>query len=334
VLGISGRQPLGPLEVGGSRDREAQGLDHDAEVAHVRPSVSAHAGHIHPLQRKRPSAGTLVPGSKARQKGELVIVIGEKINGSIASVRQAIDKKDPTLIAQLAKAQADAKADYLDICAGTEEDIEVETLKWMVRIVQDAVDARICIDSPNPRAIEQVIPFVKMPGLINSVSMEGNKPDIVYGLAQEYGFSVIGLAVDDDGIPRTSERRIEIIRNLVKKAGEYGIASERLFMDPLVVAVSTDSNSMLNFVDTMRRIKTEFPRVKITSGLSNISFGMPRRKLVNKNFLCLMLYEGMDSAILDPTDKEMRRTLMAFDVLTGKDRNCRRFNDAFRKGTI
>src|SRR5450759_4212011 len=87
-----------------------------------------------------------IPGSKARQKGELVIVIGEKINGSIASVRQAIDKKDPTLIAQLAKAQADAKADYLDICAGTEEDIEVETLKWMVRIVQDAVDARICID--------------------------------------------------------------------------------------------------------------------------------------------------------------------------------------------
>jgi 5-methyltetrahydrofolate--homocysteine methyltransferase len=129
-----------------------------------------------------------------------VIVIGEKINGSVTSVRQA-DNKDPTLIAQLAKAQADAKADYLDICAGTEEDIEVETLKWMVGIVQDAVDTRICIDSPNPRAIEQVIPFVKMPGLINSVSMEGDKPDVIYGLAQEYGFSVIGLAVDDHGIP-------------------------------------------------------------------------------------------------------------------------------------
>jgi 5-methyltetrahydrofolate--homocysteine methyltransferase len=164
--------------------------------------------------------------------------------------------------------------------------------------------------------------------------MEGNKPDVIYSLAQEYGFGVIGIAVDDEGIPKTSERRMGIIRNLVTQAEKHGIAHERLFFDPLVVAISTDNNAVLNFVDTLRRTKTEFPGVKITSGLSNISFGMPRRKLVNRIFLCLMLYEGMDSAILDPNDKDVRGTLLAFDALMGKDKNCRIFANAFRKGRM
>jgi 5-methyltetrahydrofolate--homocysteine methyltransferase len=175
---------------------------------------------------------------------------------------------------------------------------------------------------------------LKKPGLINSVSGEGAKCEILYPLAKEYGFDVIALTIDDAGIPKTSEHRIEIACSLVEKASHYGLGPERLYIDPLVIAVSTANQSLSHFVDTMRAIREKIPGVKFTSGLSNISFGLPLRKLINRNFLCLAMYEGMDSAILDPSDKDIRGTLLAVDLLTGKDKNCRKYTGAFRKGEL
>ncbi len=263
-----------------------------------------------------------------------MIIIGEKLNGTIKSVGEAIAKKDSEFIRNLAIKQANAGANYLDVCAGTEQSVEVETLKWMVDIVQDAVETPICIDNPNPNTLAQLIPYIKKPGLINSVSGEGAKCEILYPLAKEYGFDVIALTIDDAGIPKTSEHRIEIAGNLVEKAARHGLGPERLYIDPLVIAVSTANSSLLHFVETMRAIRAKLPGVKITSGLSNISFGLPLRKLINRNFLCLAMYEGMDSAILDPADKDIRGTLLAVDMLTAKDKNCRKFTTAFRKGEL
>jgi len=263
-----------------------------------------------------------------------MIVIGEKLNGTIKSVREAIANRDSEFIRGLAIKQANAGSDYLDVCAGTDQSIEVDTLKWMVDIVQDAVETPICIDSPNPKTLAQLIPYLRKPGLINSVSGEGAKCEILYPLAKEYGFDVIALTIDDAGIPKTSEHRIEIADNLVEKASHFGLEKERLYIDPLVITVATNNRSFLDFVETMRAIQGKFPGVKITSGLSNISFGLPLRKLINRNFLCLTMYEGMDSAILDPTDKEIRGTLLAVDVLVAKDKNCRKFTTAFRKGEL
>jgi 5-methyltetrahydrofolate--homocysteine methyltransferase len=263
-----------------------------------------------------------------------MIIIGEKLNGTIKSVREAIANRDSEFIRNLAIRQAQAGCDYLDVCAGTGQNVEVDTLKWMVDIVEAAVETPICIDSPNPHTLAQLIPYLKKPGLINSVSGEGAKCEILYPLAREYGFDVIALTLDDAGIPKTSEHRIEIACNLVEKASRYGLGPERLYIDPLVIAVSTANSSVFHFVQTMRAIREKFPGVKITSGLSNISFGLPLRKLVNRNFLCLAMYEGMDSAILDPTDKEIKGTLFAVDVLVAKDKNCRKFTSAFRKGEL
>ncbi|HWR42097.1 methyltetrahydrofolate cobalamin methyltransferase [Sporomusa sp.] len=263
-----------------------------------------------------------------------MIIIGEKINGTIKSVANAIREKDKAFIQNLAVKQTEAGAHYIDVCAGTEVDIEIETLKWLIECVQEAVDTPICIDSPNPEAIKAVIPLVKKPGMINSVSEEGNKPDQVYPLVRDYGFNVICLTVDDRGIPTTVEPRLEVTRSLVKKASDYGIPQNKLYIDPLVSAVSTDNTSVLCFLQTMRQIKQEFPEVKITSGLSNVSFGMPLRKLVNRYFFCLALYEGMDSAIMDPLDKDLQSALLATQVLLGQDRLCRKFSNAYRKGLI
>jgi 5-methyltetrahydrofolate--homocysteine methyltransferase len=263
-----------------------------------------------------------------------VIIIGEKINGTIKSVAEAIKVKDVEFIERLAVNQAKAGAHYLDVCAGTATNIETETLKWLLDTVQNVVDVPICIDSPSPEVIEEVLPYVKKLGLINSVSEEGNKTERIYPLVRKYGCSVIAMAMDDSGIPRDVATKVKIAKSLINKAAEYGIGPERVFIDPLVLALSTDNQSLLNLMESVRIIKSEFPNVKITSGLSNISFGMPLRKLVNRHFLSYAMHAGMDSAIMDPLDKDIRGTLLASTALLGKDKNCRTFANAFRNGEI
>jgi 5-methyltetrahydrofolate corrinoid/iron sulfur protein methyltransferase len=263
-----------------------------------------------------------------------MIIIGEKINGTIKSVAAAIKARDTKFIERLAMDQTKAGAHYLDVCAGTATDIETETLQWLVNTVQNAVNTPLCVDSPSPEVIEQVLPCVKNLGLINSVSEEGTKPAKIYPLAAQYGCSLIALAVNDNGIPKDVDTKVKIAESLINKAAEYGIEQERLFIDPLVLALSTDNLSLLHFMTTVKMIKSKFPNVKITSGLSNISFGMPLRKLVNRHFLSYAMYAGMDSAIMDPLDQALKGSLLASSALVGQDRNCRTFANAFRKGEI
>jgi 5-methyltetrahydrofolate--homocysteine methyltransferase len=263
-----------------------------------------------------------------------VIIIGEKINGTIPVVKKAIEEKDAAFIRTRAIEQAESGADYLDVCASTAPDVEVETLLWLMDIVQEAVDKPLCIDSPNPKTIEAVFKYAKKPGIINSVSLEGDKCEIIYPLIQGTQWQVIALTCDNNGIPKDVATRIDIAKTLVEKAGEYGITPDKIHLDPLVIALATDNRSVPNFVDTMKEIKAIYPTIKITSGLSNISFGMPLRKVINQNFLTIATFSGMDSAIMDPCNRDMITTLLATEVLMGKDRNCRKFNDAFRKGKI
>jgi 5-methyltetrahydrofolate--homocysteine methyltransferase len=263
-----------------------------------------------------------------------VIIIGEKINGTIPSVKKAIEAKDEGFIRNLAVQQAEAGADYIDVCASTSPDLEVETLKWLMDIVQSAVDTPLCIDSPNAQAIKDVFNYAKRPGLINSVSLEGDKCEVIFPLIQGTDWQVIALTCDNAGIPKDTQSRITIAQNLVEKAQSYGITPDRIHIDPLVIALSADNESLLKFADATRKIKELYPTIKITSGLSNISFGMPLRKVVNQNFLTLAMYSGMNSAILDPLNRDLTATLLATEALLGRDRHCRNFANAFRKNKI
>ena len=263
-----------------------------------------------------------------------MIIIGEKINGTIPTVKQAIEQRDEEFICNLAIKQSEAGADYIDVCAGTYPEIEFETLKWLLDIVQSAVDTPLCIDSPNPRTIEKVFHYAKKPGIINSVSEEGNKCDIIFPLIQGTEWQVIALTCDDSGIPSDVQTRVNIAKNLVDKAAKYNITPDRIHIDPLVIALSTDNNSLLKFMETAKIIKNLYPTIKITSGLSTISFGMPLRRVINQNFLTLALYAGMDSAIMDPCNREMLATVLATEALLGRDKYCRNYANAFRKGKI
>lgn len=262
-------------------------------------------------------------------------IIGEKINGAIPSVAQAIASRDEGFIRRLARRQAEAGAEYLDVCAGTRPDLEYDALAWLIGIVQDETEVPLCVDSPDARMIERVMPLVKdQRGILNSVSLEGDKCDVLFPLMKGTEWKAVALTCDGGGVSTTVERKVEIANALVEKAAAFGIGPERLFIDPMVMALSAVNDSMLSFMDALRKIKAAHPTVRTTSGLSNISFGMPYRKAVNIGFLTLALYAGMDSAIIDPTNAETYAAILAAEALVGKDRFMRNYNKAYRAGRI
>jgi len=263
-----------------------------------------------------------------------MIIIGEKINGTIPSTCEAITERNRSYIADMALKQSEAGATYIDVCASTSPETEVETLKWLIEIVQEITETPICVDSPSAQAIKEALCFVNKPGLINSVSLEGNKVETIFPLIADTKWECVALLCDNKGIPSSVERRLEIAWEIIKRAGEYGISPDRLHIDPLVMALSTDGASMTKFMDCCREIKGRHPEIHITSGLSNISFGLPVRKTLNQAFLTLAMSVGMDCAIMDPLNRDMMAALLATDALLERDKHCRKFTTAYRKGRI
>lgn len=263
-----------------------------------------------------------------------MIIIGEKINGTRKAVAQAIRSRDAAFIRELAGSQADAGAAYLDVNAGTAPDREPDDMVWLLKTVQEACNVPICLDSANPAAIEAGLKEVKHKPLINSVSGEKNRIDGVLPLALKYKTNLILLALDDQGIPNTIEGRMKVVHNLVGLAKDEGMEEEQLFIDPLVTAISTGTtNAMITF-DTIREIRSRYPNVHVTCGLSNISFGMPLRSIINKYFMVMAAQAGLDSAIINPNDRGLTEAMMASELLMGQDRHCLNFNRAFRANLI
>lgn len=263
-----------------------------------------------------------------------MIIIGEKINGTIPSVKTAIAGKDTDFIKSLAVKQSESGAAYIDACASVAPEIEIETLGWLMDLIQDVTDTPLCIDSPNPNIIKAVFEKAGKPGLINSVSCEGNKLDIIFPMIAETEWECVVLLCDNDGIPESVEKRLKIAEKIIGRAIKEGISPGRLHIDPLVMALSTDDNSMTKFMECTREIKKWYPEIHITSGLSNISFGLPLRKSINQYFLALAMSVGMDSAIMDPLNQDLMSAIYITDALLGRDRCCRKYTTAYRKGKI
>ena len=264
-----------------------------------------------------------------------MIIIGEKINGAIPGVKDAIERHDEEYIKNLAAAQAEAGADYIDVCAGTEPEIEYETMCWLIDLVQSVTETPLCIDSPDPELLVKLFPKVKKPGLINSISLEGRKCEILLPLLRENPeWGVVALCCDQSGIAESADVKVQNAFVLIEKASEYGVTSNRIHIDPLVLAVSALADSGIQFLEAVRRIKEKYPEVHVTAALSNVSYGMPARKLVNTAFLTLAMEAGLDSVIADPLNRDVLGALYATEVLLNRDRLCRNYNKAFRKGLI
>ncbi len=211
-----------------------------------------------------------------------MIMIGEKLNGTRAAVARAIAARYAAFIQALARAQARGGAAYLDVNAGTHPDSEPADLAWLVETVQAVCDLPLCLDSANPPALLAGIRAARRPPLLNSLSGERARVEGVLPLAARHGCELVVLALDDQGVPATAESRLAIVRRLVGLCREAGLADERLFVDPLTVTLATDPRGGLVFFESLSLIRAEFPRVHLTCGLSNISFGLPARGIVNQ----------------------------------------------------
>ena len=264
-----------------------------------------------------------------------MIIIGEKINGTRKAVAQAIQDRNAEFIQDLAKRQFEAGATYLDVNAGTMPEREPDDMIWLVENAQAAApDAVICLDSANDKALRAGIEKANRLPMINSLSGEQFRIDGVLSLACEFQTELIVLALDDNGIPPTSDGRLEIVRRLVGMTRDGGLPDNKLFVDPLVMAIATGTENGNITLETCRRIREEFPEVHLTCGLSNISYGMPYRLAINQAFMALAINAGMDSAIINPEERELRAVMLATETLLGKDRHCLTYNRAFRAGKI
>ena len=261
-----------------------------------------------------------------------MIIFGEKINAFSPRTKQAIDARDDGYIREIAKGQTQAHADYLDICAGTDEEVEKEAMEWLIGLAQEASDVPLCLDSSNPDLLVELMGLCNKEGMINSVSMEEGKIETIFPAVADTNWKIIALTCDNDGIPDDAPTKLKIADQIIAAADEYGIAHERLFIDPLVTTMATKPDSLVNFVEGIRVIHEKYPDVHFTSGLSNISYGMPYRKAINMQFLCLAMNAGMDSAIMNPMSKDMQATLRATAALLGQDSYCLEYIMAYREG--
>lgn len=274
---------------------------------------------------------------KAYQEVFRLIIIGEKINGSIPSVAKAIAERDSEFIKERARKQAASNATYIDCCASVPEAEEVETLKWMIDCIQEVTDLPISVDSPSADVLVQAYQFCKRPGIFNSVSGEGDKIDKIFPvMAKEENkdWQVIALLSDDTGIPKCAADRLRVFEKIMAKAKEYGISPNRIHIDPLVEMLCTSEDGIAMNIEVIQTVRKQYPSIHITAAVSNISFNLPVRKLINYGFLILAMNAGLDSAIMDPTNRDMLGLTYATEALLGEDEFCMEYIGAYREGLI
>ena len=263
-----------------------------------------------------------------------MLIVAERINSSRKSISEAIQAKDASFICAEAKAQAEAGAHYIDVNAGSFVGKETEYLCWLVEVVQEATSLPLCLDSPNSEAVVAALELVKGPAMINSISLEEERMKEILPLVKKYGTKVVALCQSGESLASTVGDKVKMAKQLVATLTEEGVALDDIYIDPLVYPVATDTGSALAAVGAIGEIMSLFPGVHTICGLTNVSFGMPARKLINRTFLVAAMAHGLDSAIIDPTDRELMAGLVAAEALLGRDQFCSGYIKAYREGKL
>lgn len=263
-----------------------------------------------------------------------MLLIGELINTSRKAIREAVEARNSEYIQRVAKEQEEAGAHYLDINCGNMVGQEIEIMKWLVETVQQVTAMPLCIDSPDAAALKTGLSLLK-PGykpMINSISAETKRYEAIIPLIKEFQAKIVALCIEDAGMPATAEDRLRIAVDLVQALDKEGVAQDDIYLDPLIKPLSTNENHGKEVLDAIRLIKEKFPAVHFTCGLSNISYGLPNRPVLNRLFVVQTMTAGMDGYILNPTDKAMMGMVYASQALLGQDKYCSKYLKAHRKG--
>ena len=258
-------------------------------------------------------------------------IIGERINPSGRKrLQQAIISRDWAYVASEAQRQAEAGADIIDVNAGGTEIDEVIILPEVMRAVAEAVAAPLCIDTRVPAALEAALAVCQGRPLVNSISGEKAVLESYLPIVAERGLPVIALCMGAGGIPGSAEERVKVAHQVLEAAVRAGVKKEDVVFDPLVISVGADDQAARVTLETIRRLRKEFPENSITGGASNVSFGMPARARLNASFIAVAAVLGMDVPITDVTYPELRFALFAADIFLGQDKRTRRFVRYFR----
>jgi 5-methyltetrahydrofolate--homocysteine methyltransferase len=266
-----------------------------------------------------------------------MLIIGEKLNSTRKNVREMIENKDAKSVQDLAIKQLEGGADILDVNSSTASGDKLENIEWLIKTVQDVVDVPLCIDSPNPEEIKrglEIYDWGDGKALINSITGEKEKIDSLIPIIKKYKCGVVALVMDEQGIPDNSKTRVEIADRLIERLTAVGVPLKEIFIDPLVVPIGTNDKNGVVTLETIRIVRNTYPGVHIVAGLSNISFGLPERKLLNQVFVALTMGCGLDTAIIDSTDKRLMTIIKAALTLLGKDNYCTGYIQAFREGKL
>ena len=262
-----------------------------------------------------------------------MIIVGELINSTREKIRKAVAERNSAFVMDIARQQEAAGATYLDVNAGAFAEAELENLEWMVKTVREASALPLCIDSPIPQALAHgCVVAGGRAELINSISGEKERFRAVLPIVKEHNTNVVALAMDDAGLLEDEEAIYAVACRLVESLLSEGIAAERIFLDPLVRPIGTNSAYGNLTLNILRRITAQYPDIHKICGLSNVSFGLPKRKIINRAFLVLAMASGLDAAILDPLDKPLMALLKGAEALLGRDDYCMNYIAAARSG--
>jgi 5-methyltetrahydrofolate corrinoid/iron sulfur protein methyltransferase len=261
-----------------------------------------------------------------------MLVIGERINGMFRDVRRAIQQQDEDIIQDLARRQVAAGAQALDINVGTASDEPVKTMLWLIEAVQGAVDAQLCIDSAKQEVFEPALEACNGQPIINSTTGAQDKLDFFLPLAAKHNAELIALTIDEEGVPSSTDARVEIAMRILVGAMEHGVPPDALYIDPVVLPVSAIQDQptcVLQAISQFRQLASPSPHVVV--GLSNISQRAKERALINRTMLVMTIAYGLDAAIMDPLDTEMMDAMITAELLLNKHLYCDSYLEAYRK---
>jgi cobalamin-dependent methionine synthase I len=261
-------------------------------------------------------------------------VIGERINTTLKKVQAAVAEQDVEYIKNDVKSQTEAGATYIDVNAGARIGHEESDMKWLLEIIQEASSLPLCLDSPDPAILQMAYGLVTQKPMINSISLEKNRFESMIKYLQGKECRVIALCMDDSGMPKSVKDIVSRARSLVAELEKIGFKRGDIFIDPLIQPVSVDINNGRIAMTAVKTIMTELEGVHTTGGLSNMSYGLPQRKIINRGFMAMMIANGFDSAIMDPLDKDLMALTLTADMLAGNDNYCMNFIKATRSGAV
>lgn len=261
-------------------------------------------------------------------------VIGERINTTLENVKEAVEKRDADYIANDVKKQTECGATYIDVNAGARIGCEENDMKWLLDVVQGATNLPLCLDSPDPKILEMAYGRINQAPIINSISLEKDRLTAMLPFLKGKDCKVIALCMDDSGLPKHSDDIVNCAKAIVKELEQIGMKREDIFVDPLIQPISVDDNNGAMVVEAVKTIMQDLKGVHTTGGLSNISYGLPQRKIINRCFLLMMMAGGLDSAILDPMDQEIMAVLKTGEMIAGNDSFCMNFLKSVRADEI